>query len=189
MLACLTRSVGVALYPALLWVAWKSPPERRIGRLIAAHIPPLIFAAYILFAGLSVGDPLAYFKTYDVTWGRSAGNAISAFTAYFSGAPVSLFGWHLSWIDLVMTLGYLALAILVLRRERAWGLFALFALLVPIASGTLVGMPRFGAVIFAFYILLASWADRAWRAALIYGASVALALLFLARFVTGGWIA
>ena len=66
------------------------------------------------------------------------------------------FGWRVSWIDLILTLFYLGLAVVLLIRERTrtWGLFALFALLIPIASGTLIGMPRFGAVIFAFYVLL-----------------------------------
>ena len=90
-----------------------------------------------------------------------------------------------------MTLFYLALAVILLLREktRLWGLFALVALLIPIASGTLIGMPRFGAVLFPFYILLAEWADRRYKQALVYGGAAALALLFIARFVTWRWIA
>ena len=165
-------------------------------RVILAFVPPLILAGYILIAGASVGDPLAYFKTYDATWGRVAGTPIQAFTVYFSGQAVSLVGWKLSWIDLILTLFYLALAGLLLARAkqpqvatRLWGLFALVALLIPIASGTLIGMPRFGAVIFPFYFLLAKWADRLPKQILVYGGSAALALLFLVRFVTWRWIA
>jgi hypothetical protein len=65
----------------------------------------------------------------------------------------------------------------------------LIALLIPIATGTLWGMPRFGGVIFPFYILLAIWSDRLWRQVIIYGTSAALALLFIIRFVTWRWIA
>ncbi len=188
-LACLTRSVGVAFYPALLWLAWQSPKEKRPLRLLLAHIPPFAFAGYILLAGASVGDPLAYFKTYESTWGRAPGSPIEAFTVYFSGESVSLFGWDLSWIDLILTLAYLALALIVLRRDRAWGLFALVALLVPLASGTLVSMPRYGAALFPFYVLIAAWANVLWRVLLTYGASIGLGLLFLTRFVTWRWIA
>lgn len=194
-LACLTRSVGVALYPALLWIAWTRDPSRRIPRMILAHLPPLVFGIYILTAGVYVGDPLAYFSSYETTWGRQAGSILGAFTVYFT-EPASIIGWRVAWIDLVMTLGYLALAVaLIIRKElRSWGVFALFALLIPIASGTLVGMPRFGAVIFPFYVLLALWVGefrprRVWAYALVYGGSAALALLFLVRFVTWGWIA
>ncbi len=75
------------------------------------------------------------------------------------------------------------------EKTRVWGLFALVALLIPIASGTLIGMPRFGAVIFPFYILLGAWADRWYKQAILYAGSAALALLFVARFVTWRWIA
>ena len=163
----------------------------RLFRLALALVPGLIFAAYILLAGVTVGDPLAFFKTYDATWGRAAGTPIQAFTVYFSGVDVTWFGWRVSWIDLILTLFYLALAVVLLIRERTrtWGLFALFALLIPIASGTLIGMPRYGAVIFAFYLLLGHWADRWYKQVILYGASIALALLFVARFVTWRWIA
>ena len=234
-MACLTRSVGVALFLPLLWVAWNgersiftsnpsptqsggreqasstlSPlPEFGEGkltrswsagvgssairpyRLILAFVPPLMFAGYILLAGLTVGDPLAYFKTYASVWNRTAGTPIQAFTVYFSGQQVALFGWQVSWIDLILTLFYLVLAAILLARAktRLWGVFALVAVLIPIASGTLIGMPRFGAVVFPFYILLAYWANRWYKQVLVYGASAALALLFIARFVTWRWIA
>ena len=190
--ACLTRSVGVALFLPLLWVAWKQGRMAvRPYRVILAFVPPLLFAGYILLAGLTVGDPLAYFKTYASVWNRTAGTPIQAFTVYFSGQNVALFGWDVSWIDLIMTLFYLALAIILLLREKTltWGLFALVAVLIPIASGTLIGMPRFGAVVFPFTILLAVWSKRWYQQVIVYGAAAALALLFIARFVTWRWIA
>jgi hypothetical protein len=190
-IASLTRSVGVALFLPLLWYAWHGNTGARPYRLVLAFIPPLLFAGYILLMGITVGDPLAYFSSYETTWGRSAGSPLEAFTAYFSGNPVSLFGWDLSWMDLILTLFYLALTVILLRREqtRAWGLFALIALLVPIATGSLLSMPRFGAVLFPFYILLGKWADRLPRQMIVYGGSAALALLILIRFVTWRWIA
>jgi hypothetical protein len=50
-------------------------------------------------------------------------------------------------------------------------------------------MPRFGAVIFPFYILIAGRSDRLWKQVIVYSASAALALLFITRFVTWRWIA
>jgi hypothetical protein len=213
-LACLTRSVGVALFLPLLWVAWNggrlpltpADQEKNTGRgvprpyrIILAFVPPLIFAGYILLAGLTVGDLLAYFKTYASVWNRTAGTPIQAFTVYFSGQQVALFGWQVSWIDLIMTLFYLTLAIILLLREqtrmrvsvstRTWGIFALVAILIPIASGSLISMPRYGAALFAFYILLAVWANRWYKQIIVYGAAAALALLFIVRFVTWRWIA
>jgi hypothetical protein len=50
-------------------------------------------------------------------------------------------------------------------------------------------MPRFGAVIFPFYVLLGRWTNRLPKMALVCGVSAALALLFIVRFVTWRWIA
>ena len=200
-LAVLTRSVGVALYPMLLYIAWKTfraspasmilqPRLRGVLYALGAHVPLSVFAGYIVYMGVVVDDVGAYFSVYENTWGRQAGNIFEAFTRYFSGESVALIGWGLSWFDLVMTLIYLVLTVFTFRLDMGWGLFALFALLIPIASGTLVGMPRFGAVILPFYIVLARAMDeKRMREVLIYGASVGLALLILVRFVTWRWIA
>ncbi len=199
--AALTRSVGVALYPALLIVAWRiyrqSPAitnrPRLKGLLIAlgAHLPLIAFGGYVLYMGITVGDPLAYFSSYENAWGRTAGSFWESFTVYFSGADVALLGWHPAWFDLIFTILALVLTVFTLRVDGGWGLFALFALLIPIASGTLVGMPRFALVILPFYIIVARWiGDRrslAWVIA--YGGSAALAILILSQFVTWRWIA
>ncbi|MCL4246527.1 MAG: glycosyltransferase family 39 protein [Anaerolineae bacterium] len=206
--AALTRSVGIALYPALLWYVWReTPPSLRLPRLLLAHLPLIVFAGYVLLAGNYVGEPLAYFRSYEVIWGRDVTRSPwETLLVYFSGEPVSLYGWQLSWIDLIAFVGYLLLDLIALRRKPAWGLFALAAILIPFASGTLVAMPRFGAVIFPFYILLGAWArskpasapDAAplwrwlnayWRPVLVYGACLILGVLFIARFVAGYWIA
>lgn len=195
-IAALTRSVGMALCAGLLWYAWFSSREfsgGKLSRLGLALLPGIVFASYVLLMGLSVGDPLAYFSTYEQTWNRTAGTPIEAFTIYFSGESVSWFGWSLSWLDLILTLFYLALAVILIVRQRGArqgeGVYALGALAIPIASGTLVGMPRFGAVLFPFYILLGKWADRLWRIGLVYGVSAALNVLFLVQFVRWRWIA
>lgn len=200
--ASLTRSVGVALYPALVIYALRGviSPSRLHGegenhaattgwRLAAAHLPLLIFGGYILGIGFVVGDPLAYFKVYNTAWGRTAQSVPAMVASYFSGQPVVLWGLALSWIDLAAALFYLVLAVMVARQHRDWGLFALLALLIPIASGSLISMPRFGAVIFPFYLVMARWAGRRWQQVVVYGISLGLALLFMGRFVTWNWIA
>src|SRR5690606_10408918 len=190
-LACVTRSQGVALYPSLVWWAWRTPQSSnsRVYRLIAAHLPLVVLVGYVLFAGWWVGDPLAFFQANSLIWGRSFTSPIEAFTVYFSGEQIAIFGFRPAWIDLAATIAYLILAILVWRQNRMWGVFALAAILIPIATGTLWSMPRFGAVVFPFYIVLAAWSDRLWKQAIVYGVSAALALLFITRFVTWRWIA
>ncbi|MDL5054058.1 mannosyltransferase family protein [Oscillatoria laete-virens NRMC-F 0139] len=188
-LACLTRSVGIALFPALLYAAWRAPADQRWRRVMATFVLPLTFGGWIVFAGLIAGDPLAYFSAYQTTWGRASSSPLEAFTLYFSGEDVALLGWWVSWIDLAAALGYLALGIWTLRQDRAWGLFTLSAVIIPIATGTLLSMPRFGAALFPFYILLGAWADRRWKQALLIVVCLGLGFIFVTRFVTWRWIA
>jgi hypothetical protein len=224
-LAVLTRSVGLALVPALVWHALSTltlnpSPDRRvrlgeglnwsrlaplsqvyspfgrggggegIPRLLLACMPLLVFIGYVLFAGLHVGEPLAYLSANEALWGRDITRPPwETLLAYFTSGEVSLWGAPLSWIDLVVFLVCLSAAAVILRYDRAWGLFALFAMLIPFVSGTLTGMPRFVTVIFPLYIVLAAWLRPRWQLALAGAASAALALFVLARFVTWRWIA
>jgi len=114
---------------------------------------------------------------------------VGGFAADSGGAAVSWFGWRLSWLALLARLGFLALARLVRRRRVAWGLYALGAIIVPVLSGPLVAMPRFGLVVFPFYVEAGARATRIWQQILLIALSLALMALFTARFVTWRWIA
>jgi Mannosyltransferase (PIG-V) len=197
-MAALTRSVGVALVPALLWWVWEWHRAQNSSlvtflkdwRTYAAALPALVFGGYIIFAGLTAGDLRAYFSSYEVVWARDVTQAPwDTLLRYFSGETVSWYGWSLSWLDLAAFLGWLGLAVVVFRQSRTWGIFALFAVLIPFASGTLVAMPRFGAVIFPFYIVAAMWSNTRWKQALVILGSLALWAFFISRFVTWHWIA
>lgn len=200
LLAALTRPVGIALVPALLWAAWRDAPApglARAGRMALALLPGVVFAGYLLFMGNHVGELLGYFRANTTIWGRTPGSPLDAFTVYFSGESVSLFGWELSWLDLIATLAALVAAAWGLRSRRpGWALFALGALLMPIVSGTLVSMPRYAMALFPFTIWLGAWlaapGSRAlsWgKQAVAYGLSVGLLALFVKQFVTWHWIA
>ncbi len=199
-LAVLTRSVGLALVPALLWAAWArtsgSMPARTRALLTSWHsyaalLPALVFGGYVVFAGWVAGEPLAYFSSYEIVWQRDMGRAPwDTLLAYFNGQDVSIWGYDPAWIDLIAFAIGVVVAIAAWREDHAWSLFALGALLLPFISGTLIGMPRFLAVIFPMYVLLARWGVRSWwRLGVVCAASAGLALLFMVRFVTWRWIA
>jgi hypothetical protein len=144
-----------------------------------------------------VGDPLAYFSTYQTTWGRAAGSPFDAIAVYFSGEPVSWFGWWVSWIDLAFTAVWLLVGAAAFARfDRVWGVFVWAGVLIPAATGTLLSMPRFGAVLIPVYLVAAVWLGSLTRApvswvrwAAVWGANAALWALFVTRFVTWRWIA
>jgi hypothetical protein len=189
-LAALTRPIGVVLYACLLFYLWQTRRLRSLARLFAAHAPLLSFGAYALLAGLHTGDLLAYFTTNHRVWQRAVAAAPwQTFAIYFSGEPVTLWGWRLSWMDFGFTILYLALAVLVFRQDRLLGLFALGAVLIPIFSGNLLGMPRYGMIVFPFYLLIARWVDMPWKLLVVYSVSTILMVLFTVRFVLWHWLA
>lgn len=190
--ACITRTVGLSLCLPLLVTAWKQPMRQRKIRLVSAHIPLLVFGGYLAFTGFMTNDWLAYFHANAQIWERPLIHAPwELITIYFSGESVSLWGWKLSWIDLIFTITYVFLAFTVWIKYHDLGFFgfALFATLIPIASGTLVAMPRYGAVIFPYYMVIAEWADRKWQQFIVFALSILLMILFTTRFVTWHWIA
>lgn len=191
-LACFTRTVGLSLYLPLVLYSWKQSGRLRVIQLLLSHIPLVVFGAYIALTGFTAGDWLAYFSANAQIWQRTVLNKPwEVFTIYFSGGEdVSLWGWRLSWIDLLFTAFYLFLSLVVLVKNRSWGVFALIATLIPVSSGTLVSMPRYGSVVFPFYVVLAEWAgQRKHKQVLVYSGSILLLILFTARFTTWHWIA
>ncbi len=192
-LASVTREVGLALYPALIVYAWNQAGRARLLHLIAAQAAPLVFFGYVIGAGVYVGDWLAYFKVNAEVWGVSVGShVLGSFGPYFPPYAakefISLWGAGPTWFNLAVTLGYLLLAIPSFKQNPSFGLFALVAILIPVAGGTLISMPRFGGVIFPHYSVGAEWADRRWRQVALYAACSLAAAFFVVRFVTWRWI-
>ena len=193
-LASITREVGLALYPALIVYAWNQTGRARLLHLLAAQIAPLFFIGYVVGAGLYVGHWLAYFNVNVEVWGVSVGkNALGSFGPYFppyeAKEYISWWGAGPTWINLASTLVYLALAIPSFKQNPSFGFFALVAILIPIAGGTLISMPRFGGTIFSHYSVGAEWADKRWKQVGLAAICIALAIFFVARFVTWHWIA
>jgi len=193
-LASLTREVGLALYPALIVYAWNQTGRARVIQLLAAQIAPLFFFAYVFGAGAYVGNGMAYFNVNSDVWGVSVGkNAFGSFGPYFPPYEtkefISLWGAGPTWFNLAATLIYLLLAIPSFKLNPSFGLFALVAILIPIASGTLISMPRFGAVVFPHYAVAADWADKPWKTISVLAVCVLMAIFYAVRFVTWRWIA
>lgn len=60
-LAILTRIAGVALLPALAYLAWRSPDRRRA--LAGVALPVVLFAAYPAYLAASTGDAWAFVRS------------------------------------------------------------------------------------------------------------------------------
>jgi Gpi18-like mannosyltransferase len=187
----LTRVVGWTLVLPLAWEAWRQrqhsvPP--RLTRLTAVVAPALALPMYAAIVGYALADPLAYFSI-GATWQRSLSFPWQAFARYFDG-PIVLLGWERSITDLLFTLVFLLLAVLSYRLRPSYGMYAVAVVVVSVMAGNMISMPRYVAVAFPVYLLLAQWAQaHRWRRFLLFTLSALLAVLATSRFVTWHWIA
>jgi hypothetical protein len=200
-LALLTRPAGVALLPALGLLAWRSPARRRaLGSLALA---PALFALYPLYLWRAVDDPWAFLHAQDV-WTRHVsragplGGVWDGLRAGWAGVRQLASGSdsQIYWSavqnsdpDRVAALNLEALAFLALfvaltviawRRFGApYGLFCAVSLAIPLSVPSerwpLLSLPRFGLVVFPFFLALA-WLGRSPR---VHTIVVAVSALFL----------
>jgi 4-amino-4-deoxy-L-arabinose transferase-like glycosyltransferase len=214
-LAVLTRPAGFALLPALALLAWRS---RQRGRSLASlAVAPAIFALYPLYLWREVDDPWAFLDAQDV-WTRHLsaagplGGIWEGLRAGWAGARQLLSGSdaHVYWSavqdtdpDRVAALNLQGLAFLALflfltvvawRRFGApYGLFCAASLAIPLSVPSerwpLLSLPRFGLVVFPFFLALA-WLGRTER---VHTAIVAVSALFLgvavAQWALWQWVA
>jgi hypothetical protein len=214
-LALLTRPAGFALLPALALLAWRAPQRGRALASLAAA--PAMFALYPLYLWREVGDPWAFMRAQGI-WTRHLspagplGGIWDGLRAGWAGVRQLASGSdaHVYWSavqnsdpDRVAALNLQGLAYLVLfaaltvvawRRFGApYGLFCAVSLAIPLSVPSerwpLLSLPRFGLVVFPFFLALA-WLGRSGR---VHTAIVAVSALLLgislAQWALWQWVA
>ena len=213
-LAVATRSLGLALLPALVYLLW--PRHRReIWRLVPLLLLPAALGAYALYLDRELGDAFAFTDAQATGWERELGvlgplsGAWMAVQAGGHGAleilrdlpragteipqPLQVSWWNVVHLALLVPLVWLTI-VAWRRLGPALGLYAattLVAILsVPSEGFPLVSMPRF--VLTDFPVLIALAAVIQDRPRLRLGVLVSLGALSAAAgiaFSRGEWIA
>jgi hypothetical protein len=160
-LAVLARLAGVALVPALLLLAWQQRDRLRAFAGLALAIP--VAAAYPLLLWQQVGDPWAFAHAQD-QWHRHLSPLGGVWQAFVHWTPSGAGVQHAIAVnaeDLAFLVLFIGLAVVVWRRfGPAYGLFAAASLAIPLCYPSsrwpLLSMPRFGLVVFPFFLALAA---------------------------------
>jgi Mannosyltransferase (PIG-V) len=196
-LAILTRAAGLALLPALVVLAWNERDRLRALAGVTLAVP--VAAVYPLILWQQVDDPFAFRDAQD-RWHRHFSHA-GPFGGIWDGLVA---GWrgleqfvvghgaHVSGVSpmhaaaenlqaLVFLLLFGALTVVVWRHFGvAYGLFAAVSLTIPLSYPSsrwpLLSLPRFGLVVFPFFLALAALTAGRPRAHI---AVVACSALFL----------
>ena len=202
-LAILTRVAGIVVLPPLALMAWRSPERRRA--LLSLAIAPALASLHLLVVWQARGGLHDLFQAQSL-WRRHLSPA-GPFGGIVHGVGK---GWstlaalgdpsgpNLLWPSELLNAGFLvlflSLTVVVWRRVGApYGLFAALSLALPLSfpadPSPLLSLPRFGLVVFPFFLALGTLGQsrRVHLAiALVSGTCLVLATV---EWVRWGWIA
>jgi hypothetical protein len=214
-LAWLTRPLGIALLPALVLIAWRAP--RRAHALARLAAAPALFALYPLWLWWRLGDPLAFLRAEDV-WGRhlswagplgglwdglragwagvrqlaSGSDSTRYWSAVEDADPDRVAAVNLEQLAFLVL--FAALTVVAWRRFGApYGLFAALSLAIPLSVPSerwpLLSVPRFGLVVFPFFLALAVLGERRRVHTVVVGVSAMLLGIVCVQWALWQWVA
>jgi Mannosyltransferase (PIG-V) len=184
-LAILAKPLGVALIPALVLFAWRSPDRRRtLARLTPAALLPLL---YPLALWGWIGRPLAFVDAQEVVWGRRA-------------SPAGPLGGIAAVATDVRLLDTLVLLVLVAGGIAAWRLLgapygayvlACVAILLTLAPDRdpLLSVQRFALAAFPVFIVLGAWLSQRQARAVVLLGFAAWSSVLVVRWALWYWVA
>ncbi|MEI7760770.1 MAG: mannosyltransferase family protein [Thermoleophilia bacterium] len=184
-LALLTRSSGVALAPALMLFAWRSPDRRRA--LAGLALAPALFALYPLLLAVWIGRPLAFIDAQKVVWERHL-SPLGPLGGILAAVQ------HRAFLDLGIVIGVVILGAVAWRRIGApYGLYVVASVALPLTfysdKAPLLSIERLVVVAFPAFMALATLA-RNRRETLVVAVCLGAALaLFVIRWALWYWVA
>lgn len=214
-LALLTRAAGLALLPALVLIAWRG--SNRLRAVASLAVAPLVFAAYPLFLWRETGDPWRFAQAQQL-WHRHLspagplGGIWDGARAGFAGLQQLFSGSHthrywsavqdrdpmhvaaLNLSTLAFLILFLILMVIAWRRLGApYGLFAALSLAIPLSVPSsrwpLLSVPRFGLVVFPFFLALAVLGRKPRAHAAILAVSSIMLGVAIVQWALWQWVA
>jgi len=212
-LAMLTRIAGVALLPALVVMAWRSPERRRA--LASLAVAPLLAVLYPLFWWIHLGAPRAPYAA-EGGWYRhvsyagplgglwnslravaaalaqlATGDRVHAFWTRSHSDPLYVATHNLE--DFAFFAVFLVLGIVAWRRFGApYGLYVLVGLAIPLSvphlGYPLLSMPRFCLTLFPAFLALASLATTVTRDRIVVATSCAFLAVAIVMWTGERWV-
>jgi len=216
-LAVITRIAGLALLPALAFMAWRSPNRWRA--LAGIVLPAVLFSAYPLYLAASTGSGWRFLHSQGL-WHRHfsyagpLGGLWDGLRAGWAGVEQLASGsnTHRYWTAVPLTdsdpirtamINLSALAFLALfvwlsvvawrRLGTAYGLYCFVSLAIPLSAPSskwpLLSMPRFGLAAFPIFLALAVVGGRPRLHTAILATSAILLGVAVSQWALWQWVA
>jgi len=158
LLAALTRPTGVLLVlPALIeYLSARGFEWRRVRlNILCLLLMPLGTCLFCAFCYRLTGDFLA-FSHVEAAWGRHWGNPGTVVWSSLTTSDLNGHFW--GWFTLI----FLLVVVCGVRRVRmSYWLWALAMIVAPLATGTVMSMPRYVVPVFPFYLICAGMGGNA----------------------------
>lgn len=194
--ASATRVVGVVFFLVLLveYVEQRQKDIRKIVASLIALTGTLIYAAYNY---VKWGDPVYFIRQHgELSNGRATGELVFPLQTFYRYIKMlilvspSVYEWWIVFLELSVFLFVLFSFYLMWKQNirKSYALFAVFAIVIPVLSGTLSGLPRYILPLFPIFIALADIDSRVFRYAYMF-AGIILSFILLILFAQGYYIA
>lgn len=174
LLACLTRVVGLAIFPAILFEFYLNysrtkVKERRIYQLLYILLIPTGIFIYMYYLFIKTGDPLDFMNSVGLFGDQRSAHWVfypqvlyryifkifpNYNWNYFPGIFTTISEFLISII-----FGFLAIAS-IYKTRISYAIYFLLAYMIPTLAGSFSSMSRYAIVLFPAYIIMARLIDN-----------------------------
>lgn len=174
----------------------KSVHPRQIIKsgVLFAGLIPLAFLGYLAFIDKTFGDWNLFFTGVEV-WHRSKLTfPLQTFWRYVKILLVSpriTFVYIVALFEALFTLMYLGILFFSWKKiHPTFWIMMFFHWLIPVLTGTLQGMPRYGLHLFPMYFCLALWLEKKprWIQGLVFLIFLSLQIFYVSYFTRGYFV-
>ncbi|HVF21677.1 MAG TPA: mannosyltransferase family protein [Pyrinomonadaceae bacterium] len=155
MLAAATRVNGVLLVPALLVLSWQMYRSFPARKFLGVLLIPVGLFAYMLYSWYLSGNALAFSDAVR-HWGRKPAFFLSGLFKYAIHPHQVLEPWNPNLLNFASAiLCFVAIYILLKRREWTLAFYAAVSIVLPLSSGILQSLDRYTLAFFPVFMALA----------------------------------
>lgn len=177
--AAMTRIPGLFLIVPFLYYLFKQ--RRPALHYFLASLIPVGTGIYLLLQKVYTGNALA-FLTAQRNWGRNFGHFNPDHVYWITSAGVAN-----TIMDILFAVGLLAGILYIYKKlDFGYALFCALVILVPLSTGSLLSIGRFGMILFPLAMSLAK-SDSAWLKKGYIIVSLVLLTFYSIQFVNGYW--